>query len=209
MVKSKEYFNEVATEWDNMRSDFFSEQVRNVAYELAEIREGLTAVDIGAGTGFVSEGLLKKGVKVIAIDQSVEMLNLLNKKFSSYTYLECMEGDGEHLPLANNQVDYVFANMFLHHVETPFLAIKEMTRILKKGGKLVITDLDQHNFEFLRTEQFDVWMGFDREQIMQWFQKAGLSNVSIHNVGSDCCADSNCSCQSAKISIFAAYGEKS
>jgi len=44
---------------------------------------------------------------------------------------------------------YVMANMFLHHVEKPGQAILEMTRILKPGGKLVIADLDRHDYEFL------------------------------------------------------------
>ena len=208
MEKSMDYFDKIATEWDNMRSEFFSEQVRNVAYELAEVEEGFTAADIGAGTGFVSEGLLERGLKVIAVDQSEKMLIFLRNKFSSYTNLQCVQGDGEHLPLEDNQVDYVFANMFLHHVESPILAIKEMVRILKSGGKLVITDLDEHNFEFLRTEQFDVWLGFDRDQIKQWFEEVGLSKVTIDSVGSNCCADSSCGCQAATVSIFAAYGEK-
>lgn len=83
-----------------------------------------------------------------------------------------------------------------------------MERILKPGGKLVITDLDEHNFEFLKTEQYDVWMGFDRKNITKWFEDAGLKNVTINCVGSNCCADSKCGCAKASISIFVAYGEK-
>jgi ubiquinone/menaquinone biosynthesis C-methylase UbiE len=64
-------------------------------------------------------------------------------------------------------VDYVFANMYLHHVEQPVAAIREMARILKARGKLV--DLDEHNFESLRTEQHDRWPGFYREEVRQWF----------------------------------------
>jgi len=48
--------------------------------------------------------------------------------------------------------------MYLHHVEDPPAAIKEMVRILKPGGKIVITDADEHNYEFLRTEQQDRWL---------------------------------------------------
>jgi ubiquinone/menaquinone biosynthesis C-methylase UbiE len=55
--------------------------------------------------------------------------------------------------------------MLLHHVENPKVAIKEMVRILKPGGMIVITDLDEHKFEFLKTEQHDRWMGFKREDV--------------------------------------------
>ncbi|EHI98705.1 Methyltransferase type 11 [Clostridium sp. DL-VIII] len=208
MKESKEYFDEVSSNWDNMRNDFFSDEVRLVAYKTADVQERKVAADIGAGTGFITEGLINKNVKVIAVDQSEEMLNLLKNKFSNYKDLKCIQGVGEKLPIEDNSVDYVFANMFLHHVENPSLVIKEMQRILKSGGKLVITDLDKHNFEFLKTEQYDVWMGFDRNNIIEWFEDAGLKNVTVNCVGSNCCTDSKCGCEKVSISIFAAYGEK-
>ncbi|MVX65377.1 methyltransferase domain-containing protein [Clostridium chromiireducens] len=208
MNQSKDYFDKVASNWDNMRTDFFLDEVRLVAYNTANIEEGKIAADIGAGTGFITEGLIKNNLKVIAIDQSEEMLNLLKDKFSYYKDLECVQGKGENIPIEDKSVDYVFANMFLHHVENPIIVLKEMYRILKSGGKLVITDLDEHNYEFLKTEQYDVWMGFDRNKILEWFKDAGLENVTINCVGSNCCADSKCGCDKASISIFVAYGEK-
>lgn len=208
MKQSKKYFDEVASNWDNMRNDFFSDEVRLAAYKTANVEDGKLASDIGAGTGFITEGLINKNVKVIAVDQSEEMLNLLKNKFSYYKDLKCIQGIGEDLPIEDNSVDYVFANMFLHHVENPSLVIKEMQRILKAGGKLIITDLDEHNFEFLKTEQYDVWMGFDRQKIKEWFEDAGLNNVTVNCVGSNCCSDSDNGCEKASISIFIAYGEK-
>lgn len=208
MTQSKEYFDEVASNWDNMRNNFFSDDVRQVAYKIASIEERTMAADIGAGTGFITEGLIKKNINVIAVDQSTEMLNLLKDKFSYYENLKCIQGVGEKIPIEDSSVDYVFANMFLHHVENPSIVIKEMYRILKPGGKLVITDLDEHNFEFLKTEQYDVWMGFDRNKILEWFESSGLKNVTVDCVGSNCCTDSKCGCDKASINIFVAYGEK-
>lgn len=177
-------------------------------YEAAAVQAGKIAADIGAGTGFVTEGLLQKGLKVIAIDQSEAMLEQLKAKFSTYKDIECRQGNAENLPLEDNSVDYAFANMYIHHVESPAIAIYEMARVLRPGGKLVITDLDKHSFNFLKDEQFDLWMGFKREDIQKWLSEAGLKNVSFDCTGGNCCASSNCGCSSASISIFAAYGEK-
>lgn len=208
MNLSKEYFDEVASSWDGMRNDFFSNEVRMIAYKTANIEEGKVAADIGSGTGFISEGLINNNIKVIAVDQSEEMLNLLKSKFYYYKDLKCIQGIGEDIPIKDNSVDYVFANMFLHHVEDPSIAIKEMNRILKPDGKLVITDLDEHNFNFLKTEQYDVWMGFDRKIIKKWFKDSNFKNITINCVGSNCCANSKCGSDKASISIFVAYGEK-
>jgi len=102
----------------------------------------------------------------------------------------------------------VFANMYLHHVENPPVAIKEMARILKLGGMLVVTDLDEHNFEFLKTEQHDRWMGFKREDVNCWFVEAGLKEAMVDCVGENCCAQSSCGGDYASVSIFVASGKK-
>ncbi|MGH7463173.1 MAG: class I SAM-dependent methyltransferase, partial [Longimicrobiales bacterium] len=101
-----------------------------------------------------------------------------------------------------------FANMYLHHVESPSGAIREMARILKPSGKLVITDLDEHTFEFLRTEHHDRWMGFKREDVERWFVEAGLQGVEVEGVDDVCRAESCCGDQFANISIFVACGRK-
>ena len=207
-MDSKIYFKDVASQWDNMRKSFFSEDIREKAYEIANVKEGKLAADIGAGTGFVTEGLLEKGLRVIAVDQSEEMLNQMKEKFMHSNAIDFRQGDAEKLPVEDNSIDYVIANMYLHHVENPLNAIKEMVRILKPGGKLVITDLDEHTHEFLRTEQYDRWMGFKRLDIENWFLEAGLNKVTVDCAGGNCCTASNCGEDNASISIFIAGGEK-
>ncbi|MDM8525729.1 methyltransferase domain-containing protein [Desulfococcaceae bacterium HSG8] len=205
LMSSQSYFDNVAGQWDTMRKDFFSESVREKAFATANIRADKLAADIGAGTGFVTEGLISNGLKVIAIDQSEAMLDVLRKKFDG---IDCRAGRAESLPVQDETVDYVFANMYLHHVEEPPAAIREMARIMKTGGKLVITDLDEHDFAFLREEHHDRWMGFKRDDVTSWFTDAGLKNVQVDCVGQDCCSDSCDGTASAKISIFVASGTK-
>jgi len=183
MSGSKTYFQQVAENWDTLQQSFFSKEVRESAYNKAGIQAGTLAVDAGCGTGFITEGLLKRGVRVVAVDQSENMLNVLKNKFSGTDGLDLRIGDSENLPLGNNEADYVFANMYLHHVESPPDAIKEMVRVLKKGGKLIITDMDEHNFEFLRAEHNDIWLGFKRENLAKWFTEAGLINIEVESAG--------------------------
>ncbi len=206
-MNSQQYFDNVAQNWDSMRSSFFSESVRERALTAAGVQAGAVAADLGAGSGFVTEALLKAGLRVVAVDQSQAMLEVMQSKFAGQaltTYL----GSAEALPLPDGSVEFAFANMYLHHVEDPARAIQEMARILKPGGKLVITDLDSHDFTFLREEHHDRWMGFAREEVAGWFELAGLTQVRVENAGSNCCADSACGTQRADVSIFLAYGVK-
>ncbi|MBI4481598.1 MAG: methyltransferase domain-containing protein [Acidobacteria bacterium] len=199
---SKEYFDDVAKQWDRVRETFYSQTVREKSLVVADVQPGRVAADIGAGTGFITEGLLQKGLKVIAVDQSEAMLAEMKRKLAHFDGIEYRVGQAESLPVPGETMDYVFANMYLHHVESPPEAIREMTRILKPGGKLVLTDLDEHTFEFLKVEHRDRWMGFKREDVQRWFVKAGLYHVGTDDANASCCV------QSATVSIFVAFGEK-
>ena len=208
MTDSRPYFDQVSSRWDEMRASFFSEGLREKALEAARPGAGTLAADLGAGTGFMTEGLLRRGVKVIAVDQSQAMLDVLARKLSGFDGLECRLGGAERLPIEDGLVDSVFANMYVHHVEDPAGAIEEMARILRPGGVLVITDLDEHEFEFLRVEHHDRWLGFRRESIRAWLAAAGLKEISVGCAGEDCRSDSTDGSRSARISIFLASGRR-
>lgn len=203
---SKDYFDNIAGEWDEFRKSLFPDNLREKAMQAAGVKAGQRAADIGAGTGFVTEALLKAGLHVVAVDQSEAMLMEIQKKFPGYP-LELALGDAQRLALPDNDVDCVFANMFLHHVENPAEAILEMARILKPGGTLVITDMDEHDYAFLLTEQHDRWPGFKRKDLLQWFAAAGLIEIAANCAGDSCCSTSACGCN-AEISVFIAYGKK-
>lgn len=203
---SKEYFDGLGSEWDTLREGFFSENVRETALEVGGVEPGERAADLGAGTGFITEALVNRGLSVVAVDQSEVMLDALRQKFPSAA-VDCRPGEAEALPLEDGTVDHAFANMYLHHVERPAAAIREMARILKPGGTLVVTDLDSHDFEFLRTDQHDRWLGFEREAVATWYREAGLVHVTVAGVGEDCSSTSSDGIQAA-ISIFVASGRK-
>ncbi len=212
-MSSLAYFNQVATQWDELRTQFFSDNVREKAMDAARVESGNLAADIGAGSGFITEGLLARGVRVIAIDQSQDMLDVMSSKFAVTKFagaanVEYRVGDADALPLGDETCDYVFANMYLHHTEIPAHAISEMARILKRGGVLVITDADEHNFEFLRVEHHDRWLGFQRAEIQKWFADAGLREIEVRDAEEKCSSTAVNGNDRANVNIFLARGVK-
>lgn len=206
-MSSVQYFKEVAQDWDQMADSFFGDSPRDTIYSNANWSCIETVADLGCGAGYLSEGLSDRSVQIIAVDQSQEMLEIMKTKLGDEN-IEYKKGDGGSIPLSDNSVDLAMANMFLHHVDEPEKTINEAYRIVKPGGQCIFTDLDEHDNEFLVTEQHDKWMGFKREDIIRWMTNAGFKNVTIDCVGADCCASSCRSDAEAKVSIFIAKGEK-
>ena len=81
-MSSEQYFDKVADQWDHMRKSFFSDEVREKALAAANVKPGKLAADIGAGTGFITEGLVQNGLRVIAVDQSGAMLEEMKKSLN-------------------------------------------------------------------------------------------------------------------------------
>ncbi len=180
---SSEYFQHVAGQWDQLRSGYFGEAVRKVDIDKAYLRPEMAVADIGSGTGFLAAGLAPLVKRVYVVDGSAAMLEVAKKNLSQFDNIEYHEADGASLPFPEDSLDAAFANMYLHHIPEPLAAIKEMVRVLRPGGRLVISDMDAHPYAWLKDEMADVWQGFDRVQVRQWFREAGLVNVIVCSSG--------------------------
>jgi|GEM_PF-3330365 len=118
-----------------MQQQFFPDEVREIAISTAQVAPGDLAADVGAGSGFITEALIGAGARVIAVDQSQEMLNVIRHKFTDAS-VEVRQGSADALPLRDAEVKQAFANMYLHHVEEPAEAIREMARTCNRAVSL-------------------------------------------------------------------------
>jgi arsenite methyltransferase len=211
---SSEYFKQVAGSWDQISAGYFGKAVRDAAIAKAYLRPEMAVADIGSGTGFIAAGLAPLVKRVYVVDGSAAMLEVAKHNLSDFSNVEYHEADGASLPFPDESLDAVFANMYLHHTPDPLAAIREMLRVLRPGGRLVITDMDAHPYTWLKDEMADVWQGFEKQQVRAWLQEAGLVNIIVDCTDQSCCAESTNPTladdqgREAKISVFVATGTR-
>src|ERR671910_2824630 len=115
--------------------------------KFADLQKGETVVDLGSGGGidvFLSANKVTKVGRVIGIDMTDEMLGRArrNAKAGGYTNVDFRKGDIEkRIPVDDDSADVVISNCVLNLTMDKVNAFKEIHRILKHSGRMVISDL--------------------------------------------------------------------
>ena len=193
----------VSPQWDVMRKNFYGEEVREAVLKAVNVRPTDIVLDVGAGTGFLTEAVAKIASKVIALDFSRGMSDEAIAKMGTGN-VEFRIGNVESMPLQDSSVNVIVGNMVLHHCPRPKVALSEMSRVLKLGGRIALSDLQEHPHEWLRKEHADLWLGFKRDEVAEMMRQAGLGKVSIEEL-SPCCSTVEDG-QQVKIPMFLASG---
>lgn len=182
--KSEEFFASASGQWDQMRAELFGERF-HWHVMLSLIDPSLTVGDLGCGTGQISELIAPHVAKVVAVDGSQEMVQAARKRLKSLHQVDVRRGDMEALPLDDAQLDAAIVALVLHHVPEPLLALKEVHRVLKPGGRVLILDMLPHDRVEYQQQMGHVWLGFSEKTISKHLESAGFSAASIVHVPAD------------------------
>jgi ArsR family transcriptional regulator len=148
---------------------------------LAQLVPRVVVADLGAGEGWLSQLLARRAQKVIAVDNSPRMVAFgrAESKKKGIANLEYRLGDLADPPIPARSVDFVILSQALHHAANPQQAIAAAAKLLRKGGRLVILDLNQHQFDQARELYGDYWLGFSEADLRDWLAAAGLQQIDV------------------------------
>ncbi|MDR1481717.1 MAG: methyltransferase domain-containing protein [Synergistaceae bacterium] len=151
----------------------------------ANLRDGITALEIGCGTGLFTEIFAGYGAKILAVDLSPDLLEEARKRNLSGSQVEFLESPFEKCD-ARGPFDAIIGSSVLHHLDCN-IAFKKIYDLLKQGGVLSFCEPNMLNPQVwfcLRFRQFFPNFSPDETAFVRWklsrqLKSAGFSSVKI------------------------------
>jgi ubiquinone/menaquinone biosynthesis C-methylase UbiE/DNA-binding transcriptional ArsR family regulator len=174
---AQSYFRRHAAEWDRIRKLHVADAAVEDAIRAALADKSIRALlDLGTGTGRMLELFAPDIERGLGLDLSLDMLALARARLDRAGLKHCSvrRGDIYDLALPRDSFDAVIIHQVLHFLDDSPRAIREATRVLRPGGRLLVVDFAPHDLEFLREDHAHRRLGFANETVTQWLESAGL-----------------------------------
>jgi demethylmenaquinone methyltransferase/2-methoxy-6-polyprenyl-1,4-benzoquinol methylase len=144
-------FDDVARRYD-LTNDVLSlgqdRRWRRLVVDAVDPRPGQTVLDLAAGTGTSSQPFADRGAHVVPCDFSLGMLRVGK---ASRPHLSFTAGDGTRLPFADGTFDAVTISFGLRNIVDPDAGLRELRRVTKPGGRLVVCEFSHPTNRAFRT----------------------------------------------------------
>lgn len=136
---SENYFEKISSHYSETYVGKYTEPMHDAVIQELERKNFATLLDVGCGTGlFLSAVLNKFNIGISGIDISPGMIEKSRKLLGDHADLRV--GDSEHLPWNDKFFDIVTCIASFHHYPSPEPVLKEMERVLRPGGSVIIAD---------------------------------------------------------------------
>lgn len=161
-------------EWELQSSHWWFQGRRRLLKSLLsrnEIQKNCPLVDIGCGVGSNLSLLLSLGFMAVGMDSEIYSLSLAKRRFPE---IPLINADLLKLPLKTNSVELIMATDILEHLQDDILGIKEIYRVLRQEGKVVLT---VPAFQFLWGIQDDVGKHqrrYSKKQLKEKMEREGF-----------------------------------
>jgi demethylmenaquinone methyltransferase / 2-methoxy-6-polyprenyl-1,4-benzoquinol methylase len=146
-TKVNELFTRIAPRYDlinDLQSFGLHRYWKKRVVKEAKPREGEKALDICCGTGDIALGLARNGADVVGLDFSERMLeiarNRQTKEGEAFARMQFLRGDAQKIPFADCTFDIVTIGYGLRNLVSWETGLREMQRVAKPGGRLVILE---------------------------------------------------------------------
>jgi ArsR family transcriptional regulator len=183
-AKSQEFFATASAGWDRLRTDLFGDTFYLWAV-LGLIESTLVVGDLGCGTGQLTATVAPHVRRVIAVDGSPDMLEAARRRLAGLDNVDIRQGDLESLPVEDGVLDAAMLSLVLHYSPDPAVALREVARVIRPGGRVLIVDMVPHEREEYQQQMGHVWLGFSDKQITRFLAAAGFDDARVRHLPID------------------------
>lgn len=175
---SEGFFRKLGRHWDTLREESFGVSFHLEGF-LALLPAEWVVADVGTGTGYLLPPLANHFRQVIGVDPVPNMLEGARQRveLAGLDNVDLRGGHLSELPIEDESVDLAVAVLVLHHVPAPAQALKELRRILRKGGAILIVEQVAHESEVFRERMQDRWLGFEPAELSERLEGIGFQRV--------------------------------
>lgn len=139
-------------------------------------------LDIASGDGVLAELLAPHSHRYVCIDTSARVVAAAAERLRRFTNVQVREGDMHALPFAEASFDLVVLMHALTYAAKPAQAVAEAARVLKRGGRLLLSSLARHEHRAVVEAYSHVNLGFTEKELRRFAEKAGLRIASCETV---------------------------
>lgn len=161
--------------WEKLRAEMIGSRADLLAL-LDLLDENWVVGDLGCGAGHLAEALAPCVGRVIAVDESAQMLGAAEERLATHANVELRGGSIEALPINDDSLDAAVLFLVAHFIADPASVMREIRRVLKPAGKALIVDLMSHDRIEYVIQLGHVWQGFDGDQMKEWLRTAGFTS---------------------------------
>jgi len=139
-------------------------------------------LDIASGDGVLAELLAPHAREYICIDASARVVNAATERLRKFANVEVREGDMHALPFEDGHFDLVVLMHALTYADRPQVAVAEAARVLRPGGRLLLSSLAKHEHRAAVEAYSHVNLGFSDKELRRFVEKAGLTITASETV---------------------------
>lgn len=139
-------------------------------------------LDVASGDGVLAELLAPHSRRYVCLDSSTKVVLAASERLRKLRNVEVREGDMHKLPFPDATFDLVVLMHALTYAEHPAQAVAEVFRVLRPGGRLLLTSLARHEHRHVVEAYGHVNLGFSEKDLQKFVDKAGLDIVSCDTV---------------------------
>ena len=184
------FWDKISPLYDLFEQVYNGKVYRGTGEKVAEFIEPTdTVLECACGTGAISVSIAPKCRRLIATDFAAGMLRQAARKCRKFENVVFRKADITALKCKDNRFDKVVAGNVIHLLPNPELALHELERVVKPGGKIIIpTYINMSKGTGTAAVKFITLLGadfkrqFDLESYKQFFADMGYANVEYHVV---------------------------